>query len=126
MNLRLLRECDAPKMMLDMARTKSLPYNDQDIINSFCYGRILTLPLRCNVIVDFKDDPEVISSVLGVDYLSEVSDPTVLHFAGRTKPWYYPKHECSLIWWQTADSLRGLSALAFAYYRRRLFKNKKK
>ena len=125
MNLELMRQDGASEKMLDLASKRSFPYNDQDVINSFCYGKIKILEYRFNAIVDFLDNPGEVSFALGIDYEKEASDAVILHYSGRTKPWYHPKHPLSLHWWETARSFGGFSAFLFKIYQKRLFTNKK-
>ena len=120
MNLKELRRVGLSEKMLTLAAERSFSYNDQDIINAMCYGRILAIPYKCNAIVDYLEDPIEISQTLGIDYMSEISDPVVLHYAGRAKPWYHPTNKWSLLWWQIARTFRGNSALLFKYYFKKL------
>ena len=120
MNLKRLREDGLPERMMAAATARTYPYNDQDIINSLCYGGICPLPHSCNVIVDYLDDPSEISQALGIDYLGETAAPIILHYAGRAKPWYHRDMEICSHWWQVAGSIRGASALIFRYYMNKL------
>lgn len=108
--------------MLALAAERCFPYNDQDIINIVCYGRIYQLPLRCNVIVDYLENTDKIPSAMGMNYLQETSNPIILHYAGRAKPWYHPKNRYSVLWWNVASSFKGIHKLVFRWHMSRLLK----
>ena len=107
LNLKKLRDTNLDVKMLAAATASSFPYNDQDIINSLCYGHIATLPFRCNVILDYLSTPSEISEVLNIDYERETKKPIILHFAGRLKPWYAKEALLASQWWDVALSLES-------------------
>lgn len=107
LNLKKLRDTNLAHKMLKVASTSSFPYNDQDIINSLCYGYIAILPFRCNVILDYLSNPSTISEVLNIDYEKETKQPIILHFAGRSKPWYTKDVLFASQWWDVALSLES-------------------
>lgn len=120
MNLDEMRKNQLSEKMLAMAKKRSFSYNDQDIINSVCYGKIKCLPCKCNVIVDYLKEPAQISSVLQLDYTKETKNPFIMHYAGRSKPWYSKKDQYSHLWWQVVDSFNCYVALFIKYRIRKL------
>lgn len=122
MNLDKLRNDNLSKKMLKLAAEKSFPYNDQDIINSICYGRIKRLPFDCNVIIDYLEKPSEISEVLNIDYTKETKEPIILHYAGRAKPWYSSKGRFAHCWWDVVDSFSWYIKLLIKYGARKLKK----
>ena len=122
LNLDALRKSGLPRKMLALAAERSFPYNDQDILNILCYGRILFIPHPCNVMVYYLEHPEEISPALGLDYFRETAQPIILHFAGRAKPWYDPKDKRTSPWWQVAASFKGMDRLYFRYCLHKLYK----
>lgn len=122
MNLDEFRKNNLSEEMLKLAAEKSFPYNDQDIINSICYGRIKCLPLKCNVIIDYLEKPNEISKVLNIDYAKEAKEPIILHYAGRTKPWYSNKGQFTHYWWDVVNSFRLHIKLLIKYGARKLKK----
>ena len=122
MNLDKLRNDNLSEKMLKLAAEKSFPYNDQDIINSICYGRIKCLPFDCNVIVDYLEKPKEISEVLNIDYTKEAKEPIILHYAGRAKPWYSSKGHFTHCWWDVVDSFGWYIKLLIKYGARKLKK----
>lgn len=125
MDLDGFRRDNLSDTLLCTARKKTYPYNDQDIINSICYGRIFCIPHKFNVVVDYLNNPMNISKELNIDYLKETEKPIILHYAGRTKPWYLPNDECSLFWWGIVNSFNIQTKLPFKLYMNRLFRRKK-
>jgi len=89
MNLALMREDNITATLVSAIGTfKSDNYRDQDIINKVCYGRILHLPLKYNVMTDFVVfEPQKTSLVFPNYEIEEAKKtPVILHFAG-IKPW---------------------------------------
>lgn len=122
MNLDQLRKDNLSEKMLALAAERCFPYNDQDIINIVCYGRIYQLPFRCNVIADYLENTDKIPSAMRMDYIRETSDPIILHYAGRAKPWYHPKNRYSVLWWKVASSFKSIHKLYFRWHMNRLLK----
>ena len=113
MNLALMRRDGIAEKMLLCASHHSYSYNDQDIINVICYEKIHKISPRYNIIVDFLDKTELVSELLSADYSAEADEVVILHYAGRSKPWYHDRnHPWGCHWWQVADLLRDES-LAF-------------
>lgn len=115
-DLEQFRKENLSDAMMNAAAEKTYAYNDQDIINMICYGKICFLPYACNAIVDYLNHPEMISEVLNIDYLKETENPLILHYAGKTKPWYDPKGRWSFYWWKTAETLTPAAKLIFRIY----------
>lgn len=109
LNLKKLRQTGKAQEMLEASRNCVFPYNDQDIINSLCYDEIGILPSACNVIIDYTKDAQLISEILGIDYEKEISKPIVLHYAGRSKPWYGKNKPYSSYWWDVANSFKKIT-----------------
>lgn len=113
MNLCRFREEKLTEKMTELASVRTFPYNDQDIINLVCNGKIKELPYNCNVIVDYLNK--------NIEDLDKVySDPIIYHFAGKTKPWYYPTSDLCSDWWEIANTFRGTDKLVFRYYYHKL------
>ena len=120
MDLKKWRENALAETMLEMAAKQSFTYNDQDIINSVCYGKIKCLPCKCNAIVEYLNDPQQISKQLGIDYSEECKKPIILHYAGRAKPWYSKKGRYAPLWWEIADSFNSFISIIIKYSVRKL------
>lgn len=79
MNLDRFRKDNLEKVIFEKLRASSF-YTDQDVINDVCRGRILSLPLKYNLM-------PVENAYLNrqQEYLETLKDPFVLHFT--EKPW---------------------------------------
>lgn len=78
------------------------PSQDQDIINKVCYGRILLLSAKFNVMTKYA---EWLVEEYGekFDYGELVSAwnfPTIIHYADRIKPWNEPDSFFASEWWE--------------------------
>lgn len=81
-------------------------YNDQDAINSVCYGGIRSIPLKFNMMRQFfyhndRYFSEVYSLVYGKDNALEAKrDPVVIHYIDRQKPWSHRTILMAEKWWK--------------------------
>jgi len=108
MNLEQMRKMQLSSKFLEMSKT-NYTYQDQDILNITCTGRIRKLPLRYNIhaMHDYAEDGQ-----LKPEVAEELKNAKVLHFAG-IKPWngagsfYYDQ------WW---EAYRRSSAYNFEFY----------
>ena len=97
MDLKKLREDNMEKVFYEFIpelKTRKLRCKDQDTLNSTCYGKIKILPKEYNLfskyyVAELTDAP-----------LSEnqSTDPTIIHFAGRAKPWKTTSTNAYKIW----------------------------
>ena len=79
------------------ARNYSLPYNDQDVLNAVCHGKMRILPLRYNVMIPvLRFTSEQIQRWAGIEKfypekerLEAARHPAVIHYAGTPfdRPW---------------------------------------
>lgn len=127
-NLKKLRIDSKDAEMLAIAKTQTFPYNDQDIINSVCFGKIKILPYNCNVIVDYVIDSKEFADVLNIDYIEKTSNPIIIHYAGRSKPWYSEEAPLLNCWRECVASFTGFSFWCelkkFKRLKRRKFKHR--
>lgn len=74
---------------------------DQDIINSACYGRIAFLPFEYNVMTKYSEWK--ISMYEGIFLESELkrawNNPKIIHYADRVKPWNALRCAMGDHWW---------------------------
>ena len=80
-------------------------YNDQDVLNLYCEGRVKFLDMSWNLITDmeFKRFSNVISyaSALVQDqYEKAHRNPAIIHYAGCIKPWYQPEEDLARYFWR--------------------------
>lgn len=102
MNLKEMIADGIGEKMEEVGRSTSFPNNDQDVINSICFGKIKILPLKYNTM-------HIISLVKGAErkYGAEnlkeaIENPFIVHYLSRKKPW---KHKYDILadyWWKYA------------------------
>lgn len=99
LNLKKLREDQIQKQWLKQAAEKSYLYNDQDIINATCYGKIRLLDYRYNVFPDYCKDAEETSRFLQEDYREAAKSPVIIHYVSKEKPWISRNYFMAELWW---------------------------
>lgn len=113
MNLKAIRAMNPDSVWLDMTR-KQYFYQDQDILNITCKGRILFLPLYDNVAAHLtKKDFRMYSEkeMYTIEEQKEAWEyPRVLHYTGE-KPWNNRGTHKADYWWSYVDSQPDLSCL---------------
>lgn len=81
-------------------------YGDQDILNSYFYGRIKFLPYEWNImwVVNnrIKDWSSDIDAESGYLYRESLNNPKAIHYCDFEKPWNFPALELSSYWWKYA------------------------
>ena len=113
MNLKAIRELNPDNEWLDMTR-KQYHYQDQDILNITCKGRILFLPLYDNVAAHLTKKDFQMYSRQGIYTKEEQNEawehPRVLHYTGE-KPWNNRGTHKAGYWWSYVESQADLSCL---------------
>ena len=113
MNLKAIREWNPDELWVQMSQ-KNYHYQDQDILNITCRGRIKFLDIRYNVQAhlekrDFKD--YVNESLYDSGQCDNAwRHPAVLHYTGQ-KPWNNRGVNKGQIWWQYVESQSDLKEL---------------
>ena len=91
MNLKELRRLHSVSEWLEIASQPGYLYDDQDILNVACEGRVKYLDASWNVMTDFhKRSSELFSFAPAQayrDYLAARKEEKVVHYAGPEKPW---------------------------------------
>lgn len=87
---------------------------DQDILNSCCYGKIKFLPFHYNVMTKYGDwQTEDYKGHFSEDELLDAwNNPSIIHYADRIKPWNEPESCLAEYWWR--ECRRNPSA--WSYY----------
>lgn len=113
MNLNAIRLMNPDHIWLDMSK-KQYHYQDQDILNITCKGRILFLPLKYNVAAHLTKKDFRAYAREGMYTKKEQDEawnrPQVLHYAGE-KPWNNRGTHKAAYWWDYVDSQADLSCL---------------
>lgn len=97
MDLKRLQEDFAPGALMDLARSRSWIWHDQDVLNRAFHGRVCFLDRRWNVI--FPDSGSDGSPA----FREALEDPWIFHFAGmKRKPWENLNSPYADVFWNTA------------------------
>lgn len=103
-NTRAMRALHTLKEWLDFASVPYL-YNDQDILNMHCEGRVTYLDFEWNMMIDSGRLANVITyapePVLSA-YLKSRTNPKIIHYAGGVKPWNEPNCDFASVFWSYA------------------------
>lgn len=113
MNLAEIRKQDLESQWREWTKEK-LYYQDQDILNITCQGRIAYLPLKYNCLayMTAEDYDKCIHE--GIHSASECEaarrDPVIIHYAGD-KPWKRYDTNLGELWWEYVNSQPDLCGL---------------
>ena len=110
-NLDRVRVTDTYSKMLDDLRINHYAYNDQDIINKYCYGRIGLMSVKYNFMVSYLKRIEKISEVLNESVLDVAHDPVIVHYASRKKPWRHRGYLMTDLWIDEVRNIKDTEAL---------------
>ena len=106
LNTRLLREFCSVKEWLAAVSNSTYIYDDQDVLNSWCQGRVYYLPYEWNVMIDCGNRISNIFSKAPSDdfnaFLSARDRPKIVHYAGVDKPWKDTRCDESARYWTYA------------------------
>ena len=106
MNLAAIRRDGLTQRFLDTISDR-LMCPDQDILNMVCYNRISFLPLRYNYQPVRLADPNIYNAIVDVIYSAEEitnakSNPAIIHYLDKVKPWNCLTGIDFARWWQAA------------------------
>jgi len=108
LNLQKIREDRLEERMLEIVRDNTIVkrWNDQDVMNIACAGKVRFLPLNY-IALPFLDEalrtPGFASHYTRDELYDSLLRPKILHYAG-TKPWQSRTNwDCD--WWNVADFL---------------------
>lgn len=105
LNLKKLHRDNMLEKFLQQAQEENL-YEDQDVINKCCKGKIASIPLKYNLfhfylgkgITDLFELPYELS-----DFDFDWDNPVIVHMGDVYKPWNSYKFKGSQYWWELAD-----------------------
>ena len=101
MNLKQLRKDGMVKRFLELV-SQNMPSQDQDIINSACYGKIMLIPFKYNVITKTADRyiEDYKGSYSEAELKEAWNNPCIIHYADQNKPWN--SRDCVFMdhWWK--------------------------
>ena len=102
MNLKKIREDNLEQRMVDIIKDETIikRWNDQDIINIACEGKVGFLPINYisyPYMIDLLTHPDFKSDYTREELFDSIINPKIIHFAAD-KPWNSnPKY--SNLWW---------------------------
>ena len=106
LNTDALRELHTVREWLDLASDARYIYNDQDILNAECEGRVHFLDYRWNVMTDCAGRIEKVFSFAPSEayeaYLKSREDQLITHYAGFEKPWKMKACDRAPLYWKYA------------------------
>ena len=106
LNLAELRELHTVREWLELATDTVYIYNDQDILNRECQGRVLPLDYAWNVMIDCDGRIGRIFSFAPADvydaFLASRNAARIVHYAGFEKPWKPGQCDKSELYWKYA------------------------
>ena len=106
LNTAQMRKLHSMEDWLELAGNTRLIYNDQDVLNAACEGRVTYLPWSWNVMHDcggrvakvFSFAPDYAYD----GYSASRAEPRIIHYAGLEKPWKYPACDFADRYWHYA------------------------
>ncbi|MBP5655296.1 MAG: hypothetical protein J6X33_07240 [Clostridiales bacterium] len=113
-NLKQMRE-DNLSEQFEKYVSANFKSQDQDILNKVCYGKIMVLPPIYNSMTKYrnssdecyeKEDYSFLPRCYSKDeWAAACSDPVIIHYADRVKPWETFGSDYSAAWWTCAFEL---------------------
>ncbi len=115
LNTKAMREQYTIKQWLTYASNTDYIYNDQDVLNICCEGKVTYLPWEWNVVHDcgrrvgnlFVQAPNDVYDA----YMKSRSNPQIIHYAGYQKPWVDPDCDYAPVYWDYARDTPFYEAL---------------
>ena len=109
MNLKKIREDNLIKKFIELAQN-DYESQDQDVINIACYGKILLLPLKYNLMTKYEElfyegqgDRSIYEQIYGKCEIEEaIKNPIIIHYADKIKPWSDINAIYGQCWWKYA------------------------
>ncbi len=112
-NLDEMRKYDLADQFMDYLKY-DMECQDQDIINSCCYGKIVSIPFQYNVMTKYTNWE--LKDYQGIFPETELTgawnNPSIIHYADRIKPWNVPECCMGEFWWRACRN----NSYAWAYY----------
>ena len=107
MNLKEMRKDGVVKKFLELI-PRNMTSQDQDIINSVCYGKIAFLPFKYNVLTGLSDmDIDEYKGIYSEEELKEAwNEPKIVHYLGFTKPWNSTRSVFTDYWWNVCRTIQ--------------------
>ena len=109
LNTAEMRKLHTMQEWLELASNDKLIYNDQDVLNVACEGRVTYLDWGWNVMHDCGGRVANVFSFAPADafngYNASRSHPRIVHYAGFEKPWKFPTCDFAALYWKYARQM---------------------
>ena len=106
LNTKAMREQYTIEEWLAYASNPEYIYNDQDVLNAHCEGKVVFLDWNWNVMHDCGGRVANVFSYAPNDaydaYMDSRNHPKIIHYAGYEKPWVNPDCDFASIYWRYA------------------------
>lgn len=106
LNTREMRKAYSIEEWLDFASDDRFIYNDQDVLNAHCEGRVTWLDFDWNVMIDCGNRIANVFSFAPHAVLDAFNDSRnherIVHYAGFEKPWKFTYCDRSQLYWSYA------------------------
>ena len=106
LNTRAMRDAHPMAQWLEYASDDKLIYNDQDVLNAHCEGRVVFLDFEWNVMIDCAGRIGAVFSFAPGEmydaFLRSRSQEKIVHYAGFEKPWNTPDCDRAELYWSYA------------------------
>lgn len=106
LNTRAMREHYTMRQWLEYASNPEYIYNDQDVLNTHCEGKVAFLDWSWNVMHDCAGRVANVFSLAPNNaydaYMASREQPKIIHYAGFVKPWTDPDCDFASIYWRYA------------------------
>ena len=107
LNLDRMREIHTVSEWLEIASQPDFIYNDQDILNMECEGKVAYLDYSWNVMHDCAGRVQGVFAFAPAqvyrEYIQSRKAPKIVHYAGFDKPWKNPWCDFGPLYWQYAQ-----------------------
>lgn len=93
--------------LFEISKRREWFYQDQDVLNLVCNGRVLFLPIKWNYMAYYcveKSNHIACNAPKYIldDYIKASEKPSIIHFAGKYQPIYKRTVHCSDVYWKYA------------------------
>lgn len=120
-NIKEIRKDKITEKFIELSK-KNYESQDQDVLNVVCYGKILTLPPKYNAMVlRLQENNPLLRDLYSEEDIIEAnSNPIIVHYPTKNKPWNSIGIYLEKYWWEVAKKTPYINSL---FTRERLYKN---
>jgi len=106
-NIEEMRKNISTEKLFDIATERVYRWQDQDILNKVCFGKVLFLESNWNYMTNRNvENPELLEFPAPKTYFDQFSkaksDPYIVHYAGHKQPMYCPDVNYGELFWKYA------------------------